>query len=101
MTKVKSIEGWDEFADKTGNMDWCDYAKPRDEITEEVYDYFLDVLPPASLSYGYLQVGSANDHIRDDRGQIRATYTTFIKGEKKYFYCGSCFLNETVHREEI
>lgn len=91
--EIKTIEGWNEFADRTGKSSWDDYCKPGNYVGEDVYDYFLEILPPASISRGYLQVGEPHDHVRDPRtGKIRPTFATFSQNDKgQWVYCGNCF----------
>lgn len=58
--KIKTMEGWTKAADKSENpmnFSWDDYAKPGDLVDEGVYENFMNVLPPRSLQFGYLQMG--------------------------------------------
>ena len=95
---VKTLKGWHEFADanKGGKTDWDYYCKPGDEVDREVYDYFLDILPPRTLARGYFQVGEPYSHKQDTDGKWKATYSTFCRSEdddgtKHYYYLGNCF----------
>lgn len=47
-TEIKTIKGWEKFADEHSgeSTDWGAYCKPGDIVGEDVYDYFLDILPP-------------------------------------------------------
>lgn len=101
---IKTIEGWEEWADTRGpmeNSDWQHYCKPGDLVDEGVYDYFLDILPPRSMGYGYLQVGEPHSYrFNPETGKHQATYSTFVKVEKGIWrYCGTCFAGQTTHIE--
>lgn len=89
---IKTLKEWQE----SDSRDWCEYCQPGDEIDREAYDYFLNVLPPRTLEYGYFQVGEPHSHRQDKDGKVKATYPTFGEsehedGSKKYLYLGNCF----------
>ena len=92
--KVKTIDGWHI----SGAEDFREYCFPGDEVSEEVVDYFLDILPPKSLSYGYLQVGEPYSYEEDECGKHRSTYSTFKKDGDKWMYVGECFVGECQNR---
>ena len=96
--EVKTLSGWCEFSDRTGNGSWYDYAEVGDTVSEDVVDNFLDMLPPRSMKNGYLQVGEAYSHIEDENGTVRATYMTFAKLDRVWKYLGNCFAGEIVDR---
>lgn len=76
-----------------------DYVFPGDQVTEDVVDYFMNLLPPAFMSYGILQVGEPVSHEYDEKNEgFRATFSTFVKGDTSWIYAGNCFLRETVNR---
>ena len=86
--KVKTFDGWHKYAEKTGKHNYEDYAQPGDKIDRETYDYFLNCLPPATMGYGYFQMGEEHDY-REVDGKMRATYMTFLhEGGDSYFYLG-------------
>lgn len=97
--EIKSIKGWQQFADehKGENMDWDSYCKPGDLVSEDVYDYFLNILLPRTMSGGMLQVGEPHSHMMNPKtGEYQATYATFETigkddGAMFYRYCGNCF----------
>lgn len=91
MENIKTIQGWHE----SGVNSWTEYCKPGDLVDGTVFDYFLDILPPASLGHGYLQVGEPYSEAFDpDTGRYRSTYATFAGcGDGTYRYLGNCFLN--------
>lgn len=76
-----------------------DYVIPGDQVTEDVVDHFMNILPPAYMSYGMLQVGEAVSHEYDeDKKSWRPTFSTFVKRDKEWFYVGNCFLREDINR---
>lgn len=46
---VKSMDGWKEFQD---GKDFTDYCNRGDYVSEDVYDYFLNILPPITAING-------------------------------------------------
>lgn len=102
-TEIKTIKGWEKYADEHSgeNTDWGAYCKPGDIVGEDVYDYFLDILPPRTLTQSLLQVGEPHSHMMNLKtGKYQATYATFetigkSDGAMFYRYCGNCFAGET------
>lgn len=97
--EIKTISGWCEFYDRTGKGSWSDYAEVGSVVAEDVIDNFLDILPPRSFDYGYLQVGEVYNHIEDENGKVKGLYMTFAKFNGEWKYCGYCFANETINRD--
>lgn len=94
-TSPKSNQSWHE----SGLGSFEDYFRIGDEVTEELVDYFMDLLPPAYMGYGMLQVGEPYSHECDpETEKWRATYTTFVKSEGKWRYVGECFYKQEVNR---
>lgn len=93
---LKTIEGWHRFAEETGKSGWDDYCRPGERVGEDVYDYFLDIVPPRSMSAGYLQVGEPHSHhYNPETGKFQATYATFGRiPEDEWMYYGNCFAEE-------
>lgn len=79
---VKTYENWE------GNLD--DYLQIGDLVDEEMYEYFLNVLPPAYDTSYILQVGEACDHIDG-----KATYDTLVCTLDGWEYRGECFRGQT------
>lgn len=102
-TENKTIKGWEKFTDEHSgeNTDWDAYCKPGDTVGEDVYDYFLNILPPRHLSQGLMQVGEPHSHMMNpETGKYQATYATFetigkSDGAMFYRYCGNCFAGST------
>lgn len=47
--ELKTIEGWH----KSGCNSWDEYCKPGDMVDQGVADYFLDILPPRTMTSDY------------------------------------------------
>lgn len=77
------------------------------EISEEVYNSFLNCMPPINLKGGQswpagFQVGEAYCHRTDARsGKWRGMYPTFTSSSGRYFYQGINFAGEVDSREFI
>ncbi|MBA7711695.1 hypothetical protein ES703_120661 [subsurface metagenome] len=66
--------------------DFSTYVNPGDEIDEEMYWYFLEVLPPRIMkNYGFL-VGEPSAHNKKDE----AVYDAFYESPdgKRFYYGG-------------
>lgn len=86
--KIKTLEDWQKQP--------CDIAlfvEPFDEIDEELYDYFLSILPPKSIKNNCgiidcgFQVNEPYDIVYFD-GFGYNTYMTFGKRNGKFYYLG-------------
>ena len=75
-------------------------AQRGQEVAQEVYEYFLNILPPRSINGGQgyfagFQVGEAYSHELDTRtGKLRPMYATFVSRDGKYYYMGINFPGE-------
>ena len=91
----KSIEGWED----SGLPTFEDYFLVGDTVTEDVIDYFIDILPPATFRANLLQVGEPSSHEKDPAsGKHRAIYPTFARTDGRWWYAGDCFIGETTNR---
>ena len=97
-TEIKSLKGWCEFTDRTGKGSIYDYLNKGDVIAEDIVGYFIDLLPPKSMTLGYVQVGEAHSHVYDIDRRLRPTYMTFAKCDGIWRYYGNCFAYETIDR---
>ena len=89
------MEDWENSG--LGSFD--EFFFPGDTVSEDVYDNFLDILPPATMRQNLLQVGEPAAHEYDpEKGKYRATYSTFVRTDGLWWYAGECFLGETVNR---
>lgn len=91
LREYKPFDGWHKFAVETGQANYYDYAQPGDIVDRETYDYFLNILPPATMERGYFQVGEPYSHEEDKDGRWRPTFMTFVREGDKYYYLGHCF----------
>lgn len=62
--ELKTIEGWH----KSGCNSWDEYCKPGDMVDQGVADYFLDILPPRTMTRDYFQVGEPHSH--EEAGKV-------------------------------
>lgn len=94
--EIKTLKGWEE-----SEKNWDDFCKPGELVDEDVYWYFLNILPPRNMGAGYLQVGEPYDsRLNPKTGKYTATYSTFVRaGDKVWKYCGNCFPGESVDIE--
>ena len=97
-TEIKTLNGWTDFADRTGRTGIYDYLRKGDIVEENLVDYFMNVMPPRAMSYGYLQVGEPYSHVYDIDRRLKATYMTFAECDGKWRYYGNCFAYETIDR---
>lgn len=77
-----------------GMKDWkYDFGtdfKVGDRVDNEIYEHFLNVLPPLTNKYDMLQVSEPYNHING-----KGTYATFVKDDISWIYKGHCFKGET------
>ena len=82
-------------------------AERGQEVTQEVYYDFLNVMPPISLRggqgwYGGFQMGEPARHRMDTRsGKFRPLFMTFTCRDNRYFYQGENFAGEVDSRPYI
>jgi hypothetical protein len=82
--QIKTYANWD--------CDLDDYLQIGDVVDEEIYDHFLNVLPPAYWSSTLLQMGEPFSH-----GPEGATYCTLHKTEHGWEYAGHCYRGKREH----
>ena len=75
---MKKYEDWPKGASLT------DWVYPGDEIDEEMYYYFLEVVPPAKMIYGCFAVGEPRRHNFNNE----PVYDCFQMSGDKYSYMG-------------
>lgn len=86
--EIKTYKGW-----INSDADTIDkYLNPGDLVDEEMYNYFLNILPPLVLDKYYLQVGGACDYVSGNY-----TYVTFIFENGNWIYKGECHKNQATH----
>lgn len=78
--EIKTLKGWEE-----SGKNWDDFCKPGELVDEDIYWYFLNILPPRNMGAGYLQVGEPYDsRLNPKTGKYMATYSTFVKVGIRY-----------------
>lgn len=85
--EVKTKKGWDSSGKNLG-----EYLQIGDMVDDEMMDYFLGVLPPATFRSNLIQIGEPYDHVRG-----RATFSTIYKPLevcKYWLYAGHCYRGE-------
>lgn len=84
--------------------DWPDdlmldeYLQVGDTVDEEMFEHFLDVLPPRYYSGGLLNVGGAMDTVDNGNGVYKSTFITFVDTGSEYVFKGECFAGEDINR---
>ena len=82
-------------------------AERGQEVTEQVYDNFLNCMPPISLNgrqpcLAGFQVGEPYCHREDTRsGKWRPMFMTFTMSGFRYFYQGINFAGEIDSRPHV
>lgn len=92
--KPKTMDEWHN----SGMPDFDYYARIGDIVDEAIYDNFLNILPPAAMSHGYLQVDEPINHLKDDDGICKPIFMTFAKKDGEWHYLGHCFPGKTENR---
>lgn len=74
-----------------------------DYFTEDMVNYFMDLLPPACMRSNCSQIGEPCSSRIDGKGEGRTTYSTFKKVDDEIWeYCGDCFRGENyMHGKDI
>ena len=87
------------FKDWPENLNIGQYLQVGDVVDKEMYEHFLNVLPPRYNYSAFLQAGGAIDNIEVD-GVLKGTYLTFVKDgdSNNWIFKGECFLGETINR---
>jgi hypothetical protein len=79
MNTIKTKKGWQE-----SKQDLSQYLQPGDIVDEDMFDYFLEVMPPTCQSDRCLQIGEPFTH--DDKG--RPMFSTLEKINGQWTYTG-------------
>jgi hypothetical protein len=75
---IKTYSDWEE-----SGIDFSKWIKPMDEIDEELYLHFGEIVSPQYCSYGFIQCGEAFEKKGDTY-----LYETFYCNDNRYFYLG-------------
>lgn len=83
---MKTMSGWHE-----AKVDLDRYLEIGDAVDEEMADYFIGVLPPATYRADLIQIGEPYSHVAG-----RATFSTLYKplGAQAWLYAGHCHRGE-------
>jgi hypothetical protein len=74
-------------------------AKPGDSVGNDIVDYFLGCVPPATHRRDMIQCGEPHSSDWDDEADgYKATYITFTFDGSVWLYAGICFLGKDEHR---
>ena len=84
---VKSLSSWHD----SGFNSFEEYFYPGDIVSEDLVEYFVNILPPVTCMSRYVQAGSAYSHKRDINGKYLPTYITFTKEDNTWIFVGYCF----------
>lgn len=78
---MKTMAGWHE----SNANGFTNYVQVGDEVSEDIFDYFLNVLPPIYWTARLMQCSEPNNHVDG-----KPTYTTFKREGGKIYYAGDC-----------
>lgn len=87
----KSLADWQN----SGLRTFEEYFLPGDTVTEDLVDYFTNIMPPQTMWNNLVQAGEPYSHERDVNGMPRATFLTFSKQDGQWYFAGYCFSKET------
>lgn len=77
---MKTYKGWNGSGK---NLD--KYLSPGDAVDQEMYDYFLEVLPPVCFGSTYVQMGEPCDH---GGPEGRARFDTIVRKDGEWVFVG-------------
>ena len=92
---IKTLQTWQESA-----KNFEDFVEPSDEVDEEMYNYFRDILPPIRIDGGFQVPESFSDALNEN-GKPNPIYSTFSTNKGRFFFVGYCFLNSTTPQKSI
>ena len=79
------------YADWNGSgKDLSQFLAIGDAVDEQMYYYFLEVLPPATNLSNLIQIGEPNSHVNN-----RPTFSTLKRVNGQWIYCGHCHRGQT------
>lgn len=90
---IKRFKDWPE------KLSISQYLQVGDVVDKEMYEHFLNGLPPQYNYSAFLQAGGACDTFNVD-GVLKSTYLTFVKDgdSDNWVFKGECFLGETINK---
>lgn len=93
-TSHKTYEG----LTNSGALTLDDYVNIGDTVDEEIVDDYLCLIPPASFTQSYLQVGEMHSMHPDENGKYKPVFMTFQQEDGKWFYKGYCFKGKNTNQ---
>lgn len=87
---MKTLDGWEE-----SGLLLDEYLQVGDIVDEELQLYFLEVLPPATMTDRCIQIGEPSALVDG-----AYTYDTLKKTKDGWVYCGECHQGKTVRPSE-
>lgn len=83
---MKTRKGWAE-----SGLNLNEFLQVGDLVDEDMADYFLCVLPPATHSMFMIQIGEPYSHVNG-----RPTFATIKKTAAGWEYRGNCHARQTI-----
>ena len=83
--RIKTRKQWGE-----SKLDLGKFLQVGDLVDEDMAEYFLCVMPPATHSQFMLQIGEPYSHVNG-----RPTFATLKKTAEGWRYCGNCHIRQT------
>ncbi|WP_288593811.1 hypothetical protein [uncultured Victivallis sp.] len=87
---MKTFRNWTATA-----MSLTSFLKPGDEVDQEMADYFINAVPPKTMTTDLIQLGEPHDHFRDQDRKYRPVFATLKRQGGKWFYAGICFSGQS------
>ena len=87
---MKTFRNWTATA-----MSLTSFLKPGDEVDQEMADYFINAVPPKTMTTDLIQPGEPYDHFRDQARKYRPVFATLKRQGEKWFYAGICFSGQS------
>lgn len=84
---IKTYENW-----CASGLDLSQFLRIGDVVDEEMADYFIEVLPPITMTGQLVQMGEPHSH-----REGRATYSTLERVGSNWIYRGHCHRGQTRH----
>ncbi|GLO66164.1 hypothetical protein [Oceanobacillus kimchii] len=85
----KTAENW--------NCDLNKYLQIGDTVDEELYNHFVNVLPPATYRNNLVQIGEPYSTSKENK----STYQTLKKIDGNWTYVGTCHIGDNQHQESL
>ena len=84
---MKTFRNWTATA-----MSLTSFLKPGDEVDQEMADYFINAVPPKTMTTDLIQLGEPHDHFRDQDRKYRPVFATHVEAAgRKMVLCRDMF----------